>query len=146
MMNYNSQCNISCGYCGVSSNHQYLEANDDDNEWEVPAHQAFKEAIQDYDKEEDDRSLEVMLSGKNYLEAVAKNFSQEELDVLFDMEHVDDALFVLYQATFAKCGDEIPEFDMDSHPNFTGNMKLMLRFAFTIGWYTHEVNEAVLKD
>lgn len=118
-------------------------SHQEDNEWEVPC---YEEDMQDYLKEEERRNLEVLNSGEEYLRAVAAKYSEEDLDVLFNMEHVDDALFILYQATFAKCDDEIPDFDMDSHPNFTGNMKLMLRFAFTIGWYTHEINGAILKD
>jgi len=115
----------------------------EDNEWEVPC---YKEAMQNYDREEEELNIRVLNSGEEYLRAVAASLSQQELDALFDIEHVDDALFVLYQATFAKCEEEIPNFDMDSHPNFTGNMKLMLRFAFTIGWYTYKVNHTILKD
>ena len=80
-----------------------------------------------------------MENGLKYLTQISDTYPGEEFDSLLDKEHIDDALFMLYQSTLAKCGEDDPKFETGIMPHIpTGHMRTMIRIAYVIGWYTHE--------
>mgnify|MGYP001036848994 CR=1 FL=1 len=91
-----------------------------------------------YDESDDD-TRKAMESGLNYLTRIGDKYSAKEFDSLLDFEHVDDALFMLYQATLSKCEDDDSKFAKEITPHIpTSHMRTMIRIAYMVGWYTHE--------
>ena len=91
-------------------------------------------------QESDDETRQAMVNGLEYLTSVGDKYSSvEEFESILNFANVDDALFMLYQATLAKCEDDNPKFETEITPHIpTGHMRTMIRIAYVVGWYTHE--------